>query len=128
MVGLGNDRSSNISTMNDRNSRTRMKSRLQTKYISSGVPPLSSQQRRNVVLTELNKRITDLKMEGGVQTRAQNDPQTKLQPSAAQTRRDSNSTTSSFYGSMRSADMSRKSSLASQVNIIRKINSFRAIN
>lgn len=74
------------------------------------------QQRRNVAITDLNKRITDLKMEGGgVQSRTQTDSQTKLQPSTAQTRRDSNSTVSSYYGSMRSADMSRKSSLASQV-------------
>lgn len=116
MVGLGNDRTNTISAMNDRNTRTRMKSRLQTKYISSGTPSILPQQRRNVVITDLNKRITDLKMEGGIQNRSQTDPQTKLQTNT-QTRRDSNSTISSYYGSMRSADMSRKSSLASQVTI-----------
>lgn len=41
---------------------------------------------------------------------------TSTQP---QTRRDSNSTVSSYYGSMRSVDMSRKSSLASQASSMR---------
>lgn len=36
-----------------------------------------------------------------------------------QIRRDSNSTVSSYYGSMRSVDMSRKSSLASQASSMR---------
>lgn len=79
-------------------------------------------------IAELNTRITNLRMD---QCNAQ-PPQTKtqltelqqrLQPPVtqqqAQIRRDSNSTVSSYYGSMRSADMSRKSSLASQVSNMR---------
>lgn len=124
MVGLGTDRNATMPSVQDRNNaRNRMKARLQSKCIPSGgsMPPLtplpSVPQRRSVAITDLNRRITDLRMENGPgpQTRAQTDTQQRLQP-LSQIRRDSNSTVSSYYGSMRSADMSRKSSLASQVN------------
>lgn len=55
-------------------------------------------------LTDLNRRITDLKMAGGTNI-------------TAEIRRDSNSTVSTYYGSMKSADLysSRRSSQVSQV-------------
>ena len=61
--------------------------------------------RRNMGITELNKRITDLKMAGGNTT--------------AEIRRDSNSTVSTYYGSSKSTDLysSRRSSQVSQVCI-----------
>ncbi|ERL88998.1 hypothetical protein D910_06376 [Dendroctonus ponderosae] len=77
-------------------------------------------------ITDLNTRITNLRMEPGnaqpPQTKTQlTELQQRLQPplsqQQAQIRRDSNSTVSTYYGSMRSADMSRKSSVASQVAI-----------
>lgn len=57
-------------------------------------------------LTELNRRITDLKMAGSTNT-------------TAEIRRDSNSTVSTYYGSMKSADLysSRRSSQVSQVRL-----------
>jgi len=70
---------------------------------------------------DLNKRITDLKMEGGGgQTRqtSLSDLQLRLQP-FGEPRRDSNSTVSN-YGSMRSTDFSsRRSSQASVVSAVR---------
>lgn len=121
MVGIGNDRGG--IAINDRLSRNRMKPRLQAKPVSN-LSSVSSGQRKNIGITDLNRRITDLKMEGGItnqtQTKTQlTELQQRLQPpgnTQAQIRRDSNSTVSSYYGSMRSADMSRKSSLASQVS------------
>lgn len=120
MVGIGTERGA--MTVNDRLSRNRLKPRLQAKPISSNMSAVSS-TRKNLGITDLNKRITDLKVEGGVVCPSQNktqltELQQRLQPpgnTQAQIRRDSNSTVSSYYGSMRSADMSRKSSLASQV-------------
>ncbi|XP_066256389.1 transcriptional activator cubitus interruptus isoform X2 [Euwallacea similis] len=88
-------------------------------------PALSNQRK----IAELNTRITNLRMEPcsaqPPQTKTQlTELQQRLQPAVvsqqqAQIRRDSNSTVSSYYGSMRSADMSRKSSLASQVSNMR---------
>ncbi|XP_054280487.1 transcriptional activator cubitus interruptus [Macrosteles quadrilineatus] len=83
---------------------------LKAKLGAKGVPPstmpsIPHQQqpgmRRGIgTLTELNRRITDLKMAGGT----------------AEIRRDSNSTVSTYYGSMKSADLysSRRSSQVSQ--------------
>ncbi|GLV32090.1 cubitus interruptus [Carabus blaptoides fortunei] len=131
MVGLGTDRNSSMPAVQERNARNRMKSRLQNKCppSSGAIPTITSlptvPQRRSVAITDLNRRITDLRMEsgGGVgpQTRIQTDV-SRFQPlggGGAQIRRDSNSTVSSYYGSMRSADMSRKSSLASQASGLR---------
>ncbi|KAJ8675209.1 hypothetical protein QAD02_010995 [Eretmocerus hayati] len=72
---------------------------------------------------DLNRRITDLKMEGGVTQNRQTslaDLQLRLQP-LGEPRRDSNSTVSTAYGSMKSADFgsSRRSSQASGVSAIR---------
>ncbi|KAL1518353.1 hypothetical protein ABEB36_001988 [Hypothenemus hampei] len=90
-------------------------------------PALTNQRK----IAELNTRITNLRMDpcGGVAHKSQaqsqfTELQQRLQPSLsqqqqAQIRRDSSSTVSSYYGSMRSADMSRKSSLASQVSNMR---------
>lgn len=123
MVGIGTERGG--VAVNDRISRNRMKPRLQAKPLSN-LSPMTAAQRKNIGITDLNRRITDLKMESGVpgqtQTKTQlTELQQRLQPpgnTQAQIRRDSNSTVSSYYGSMRSADMSRKSSLASQVSFV----------
>ncbi|XP_072376701.1 uncharacterized protein ci isoform X2 [Diabrotica undecimpunctata] len=121
MVGIGNERGG--VALAERTPRVRMK------HLTKGKPtsiPSMTAQRKNIA--DLNRRITDLKMEGNTtgppQTKTQlTDIQQRLQPSGgntqAQIRRDSNSTVSSYYGSMRSADMSRKSSLASQASSMR---------
>ncbi|XP_076263287.1 transcriptional activator cubitus interruptus isoform X2 [Rhynchophorus ferrugineus] len=77
-------------------------------------------------IADLNTRITNLKMDTITQPQPKTqltELQQRLQPpisqQQAQIRRDSSSTVSSYYGSMRSADMSRKSSLASQVSNMR---------
>ncbi|XP_019886958.2 zinc finger protein GLI1 [Ooceraea biroi] len=70
---------------------------------------------------DLNRRITDLKVEGGGQTRqtSLSDLQLRLQP-LGEPRRDSNSTVSTYYGSMKSADFSsRRSSQASGFSAVR---------
>ncbi|XP_046682490.1 transcriptional activator cubitus interruptus isoform X2 [Homalodisca vitripennis] len=88
-----------------------LKAKLQAKGVPS-VPlqPLIPHQQqppgpRRVLgtLTELNRRITDLKMAGSTNI-------------TAEVRRDSNSTVSTYYGSMKSADLygSRRSSQVSQ--------------
>lgn len=116
MVGIGTDRGIAVS---DRGSRARMKPRLQLKPPPSNLATMNVPQRKNIGITDLNKRINDLKMESGTtQIKQFTELQQRLQPPVTnntQIRRDSNSTVSSYYGSMRSADMSRKSSLASQV-------------
>ncbi|XP_056648164.1 transcriptional activator cubitus interruptus [Diorhabda sublineata] len=120
MVGLGNERGGVAVT--ERTPRVRMKHLVKGK--PSTIPPANN-QRKNIA--DLNRRITDLKMEGNTtgsaQTKSQfTDLQQRLQPpgnTQAQIRRDSNSTVSSYYGSMRSADMSRKSSVASQSSSMR---------
>lgn len=107
-------------------SRNRLKGRLNAK----GIPnmPIGVANMRGIHgvapqgnIGELNKRITDLKMEGGGggQTRqtSLSDLQLRLQP-FGEPRRDSNSTISTYYGSMRSADLSsRRSSQASVVRM-----------
>lgn len=123
MVGIGSERGGGGGVAVSERPRTRLKPRIQIK------PPLSPMlppQRKNIGITDLNKRITDLKMENGVNTQIQpKSPITDLQHrmqlnnTQVQIRRDSNSTVSSYYGSMRSADMSRKSSLASQGSSLR---------
>ncbi|XP_048512605.1 transcriptional activator cubitus interruptus isoform X2 [Athalia rosae] len=68
---------------------------------------------------ELNRRITDLKMESGARQTTLTDLQLRLQP-LSEPRRDSNSTVSTYYGSMRSADFgSRRSSQASGLSAVR---------
>lgn len=105
-------------------SRNRLKGRLNAK----GMPNMPSvgnmRGLRGVApqgnIGDLNKRITDLKMEGsGGQTRqtSLSDLQLRLQP-FGEPRRDSNSTVSTYYGSMRSTDFSsRRSSQASVVRM-----------
>ncbi|XP_032681246.1 transcriptional activator cubitus interruptus isoform X2 [Odontomachus brunneus] len=110
-------------------SRNRLKGRLNVK----GVPnlPIGVGNVRGVRgvtpqgnIGDLNRRITDLKMEGGGgggQTRqtSLSDLQLRLQP-LSEPRRDSNSTESTSYGSMRSMDFgSRRSSQASAVSAVR---------
>ncbi|KAF5297393.1 hypothetical protein FQR65_LT01324 [Abscondita terminalis] len=120
MVGIGTERGS--VTVGNASSRNRIKLRLQTKP-SGTLPALTAITRKNSGITDLNRRITDLKVEGTTNTKTQiTELQQRLQPSTTaqpQIRRDSNSTVSSYYGSMRSADMSRKSSLASQASSMR---------
>lgn len=73
--------------------------------------------RRNIGITDLNRRINDLKMESGTSSLKTSahmtaDVQTRLQPQTQINRRDSNnSTVSSYYGTM-----SRKSSQTSQLS------------
>lgn len=129
MVGIGSERGGSNAggggggvSVNNRLPRTQMKPRLQAKPLPT-LQNMTVTQRKTIGITDLNRRITDLKVEGGVTTNPQTkgqmmDVQQRLQPigtNQTQIRRDSNSTVSSYYGSMRSADMSRKSSLASQV-------------
>nr|XP_023018240.1 transcriptional activator cubitus interruptus isoform X2 [Leptinotarsa decemlineata] len=122
MVGIGSDRGG--LAISERTPRVRMKHL--AKYKPSNIPTANN-QRKNIA--DLNRRITDLKMEGkgsltgSPQLKTQfTDIQQRLQPAVntqIQIRRESNSTVSSYYGSMRSADMSRKSSLASQASSMR---------
>lgn len=109
-------------------SRNRLKGRLNAKGLSN--LPVSVGNIRSVRgiapqgnISDLNRRITDLKMEGGGggQTRqtSLSDLQLRLQP-LNEPRRDSNSTVSTYYGSMRSTDFgSRRSSQASGVSAVR---------
>ncbi|XP_017768085.1 PREDICTED: transcriptional activator cubitus interruptus isoform X2 [Nicrophorus vespilloides] len=122
MVQIGNERGGGIAVQ-DRSMRNRLRPKLLAKSNLQTLPPTI--QRKTLGMTEINRRITDLKVEGGItngpQTKTQlTDLQARLQPlTQAQIRRDSNSTVSSYYGSMKSADMSRKSSLASQASSMR---------
>lgn len=109
--------------MIDRNPRNRFKPRLQAKGISSlsNIPEIN---RRNMRPLEANKRISDLKTEPGpsltplggteLPPRLQFPPSTTINPNVnvnANVRRDSiSSNASSFYYSMKSADVSRRSS------------------
>lgn len=107
--------------MMDRNPRNRFKPRLQAKGISSlsNIPEIN---RRNMRPLDANKRISDLKTEPGIITqlggtellpRLQFPPSTTINPNvnANTVRRDSiSSNASSFYYSMKSADVSRRSS------------------
>lgn len=108
-------------------SRNRLKGRLNAK----GMPnmPIGVANVRGIRgvalqgnIGDLNRRITDLKMEGnGGQTRqtSLSDLQLRLQP-LGEPRRDSSSTVSTYYGSMKSTDFgSRRSSQASAVSALR---------
>jgi len=107
-------------------SRNRLKGRLNAKGIPNLPIGVASVRGNRAVpqgnIGDLNTRITDLKMEsGGGQTRqtSLSDLQLRLQP-LGEPRRDSNSTVSTYYGSMRSTDFgSRRSSQASGVSAIR---------
>lgn len=118
MVAIGTDRGGGgvgSVAISERTPRVRMKPRPPQSKINNICLPRGG-------IAELNKRINDLKMEGCT-------PQTKTQitdirlhsPNTTQItqRRDSNSTICSNYGSMKSVDMSRKSSLASQASSMR---------
>lgn len=103
-------------------SRNRMKGRLNIKPLPSS---MSSGIRGRIIGTQqgnigdLNRRITDLKMEGNTRQTSLSDLQLRLQP-FSEPRRDSNSTISTYYGSMRSTDFgSRRSSQASGVSAVR---------
>lgn len=110
------------SMISDRNPRNRFKPRLQAKGISSlsNIPEIN---RRNMRPLDANRRISDLKAEPGtgpsltplggteLQTRLQFPPSTTINPISNAIRRDSiSSNASSFYYSMKSADISRRSS------------------
>lgn len=108
-------------------SRNRLKGRLNAKVIPNmPIGVANVRGIRGVTLQgnigDLNRRITDLKMEGGGgQTRqtSLSDLQLRLQP-LGEPRRDSNSTVSTYYGSMKSTDFgSRRSSQASAVSAVR---------
>ncbi|KAK0086535.1 hypothetical protein PV325_003025 [Microctonus aethiopoides] len=108
-------------------SRNRMKGRLNAKALSPSVGGLRGARVTGPQgnIGELNRRITDLKMEGGTTTTTTtrqtslSDLQLRLQP-LSEPRRDSNSTVSTYYGSMRSTDFgSRRSSQASAVSAVR---------
>lgn len=111
-------------------SRNRLKNRLGSKP-GSNLAPLGGGNMRITRgqggsqgnIGDLNRRITDLKMEGGGAPNRQtslSDLQLRLQP-LSEPRRDSNSTVSTYYGSMKSTDFgsSRRSSQASGVSAIR---------
>lgn len=110
--------------ISDRNPRNRFKPRLQAKGISSlsNIPEIN---RRIMRPLDANKRVSDLKTEpgtgpsltllGGTElpsiNRSQFPPSTTINPTANAVRRDSiSSNASSFYYSMKSADISRRSS------------------
>ncbi|XP_055530506.1 transcriptional activator cubitus interruptus [Wyeomyia smithii] len=148
MVDMGGPTSAATAGSRSSAPRNRFKNRINNKgslmnNMLSNIPEINNY--RNFGLGELNKRITDLKMEPGTTPPPQPSPiskncQTDLgglrpPPGPAQTctnammtnaylnpgqiRRDSNnSTTSSSYYSMRSADISRRSSQASQQSSI----------
>ncbi|XP_069175168.1 LOW QUALITY PROTEIN: transcriptional activator cubitus interruptus [Procambarus clarkii] len=114
--------------LQERNLRNRLKNRLQAKGLSNILPNIPIGPRRSTSngVGELSQRITDLKMNGGMTTSQQarknlldlhfRPGQTMLQSN----RRDSNSTVSTYYGSMRSDSSlhpnSRRSSEVSQVS------------
>ncbi|XP_045128464.1 transcriptional activator cubitus interruptus-like isoform X3 [Portunus trituberculatus] len=115
--------------LQERNLRNRLKNRLQAKGLANILPSIPGGPRRTLGsggVGELSQRITDLKMTGGLTTPQQSRKtlidlnfragQTALQNN----RRDSNSTVSTYYGSMRSDSSlhpaSRRSSEVSQVS------------
>lgn len=121
-AGIGESVVAPCSIIADRNPRSRFKPRLQAKGISSlsNIPEVN---RRNMRTLEINRRISDLKEEPGnrlsvaplvgteTQTRLQFIPTNMINPTANTIRRDSiSSNASSFYYSMKSADVSRRSS------------------
>ncbi|XP_034941106.1 transcriptional activator cubitus interruptus isoform X2 [Chelonus insularis] len=105
-------------------SRNRMKGRLNAKAMPTlnpggGIRGTRIQGMQGNI-GDLNRRITDLKMEGGTPRQTSlSDLQLRLQP-LSEPRRDSNSTVSTYYGSMRSTDFgSRRSSQASAISAVR---------
>lgn len=124
-AGVGDSVVAPGSIITDRNPRNRFKPRLQAKGISSlsNIPEVN---RRNIRPLEINRRISDLKEEPGsgigltpligneTQTRLQFTPSNIINPMANAVRRDSiSSNASSFYYSMKSTDVSRRSSQGS---------------
>ncbi|CAK9830073.1 Transcriptional activator cubitus interruptus [Anthophora retusa] len=107
-------------------SRNRLKGRLNAKGMPSLPVSVSGMRGTRGMgpqgnIGDLNRRITDLKMEGGGPARqtSLSDLQLRLQP-LSEPRRDSNSTVSTYYGSMKSTDFgSRRSSQASGVSAVR---------
>lgn len=107
-------------------SRNRLKGRLNAKGMPSLPVSVSGMRGTRGMgpqgnIGDLNRRITDLKMEGGGPARqtSLSDLQLRLQP-LNEPRRDSNSTVSTYYGSMKSTDFgSRRSSQASGVSAVR---------
>lgn len=135
MVSWGPNAGGGLSNgVSERNSRNRFRGRLQAKGISalSNIPEVN---RRNIGIGELNRRIIDMKMEPGPtilpaptcptkSVQNMTDLQTRLQPpqiigNTSNRRDSSNSNASSFYCSMKSADMSRRSSQTSQLSTMR---------
>ncbi|KAE8745003.1 hypothetical protein FOCC_FOCC008415, partial [Frankliniella occidentalis] len=127
-VGLGPGGDGVAEVGVDRNARNRFKSRLHAKGLGS-----PRHHGGGGVIGEINRRIGDLKVEGSTTTNttttgngAQHimDLHARLAPPGTTTtalpdnRRDSNSTVSTYYGSMRSADLgsSRRSSGVSAVS------------
>ncbi|XP_055632185.1 transcriptional activator cubitus interruptus [Toxorhynchites rutilus septentrionalis] len=149
MVDLGGPTATATAGVRSGGPRHRLKNRISNKgsLVSnplSNIPEINN-QRNHFGLGELNRKITDLKMEPGTTPPPMSSPIAKscltdlgnLRPptgpspactntmmtnaylNPAQNRRDSNnSTTSSSYYSMRSADISRRSSQASQQSSI----------
>lgn len=132
MVG-GMDQPSQPQQILASSQRSRMKNRLSAKPMGVNLPRVSRTGGGFGAIPpgggnmgDLNKRITDLKMEGGGTTTLPSNPrqttladlQLRLQPLTAEPRRDSNCTVSTYYGSMKSSDFgsSRRSSQASGVS------------
>ncbi|XP_063216958.1 uncharacterized protein LOC134527885 [Bacillus rossius redtenbacheri] len=110
--------------LSDRSTQHHLKSRLQVKGVSV-MPQLSfvvgtRKTTSGANIRELNRRITDLKMEGSkhITSPSHQTQMLDLQLQQANSRRDSNSTVSTCYGSMKSSEMgsSRRSSQTSQVS------------
>ncbi|XP_050691009.1 transcriptional activator cubitus interruptus-like isoform X3 [Eriocheir sinensis] len=117
-------------SLQERNLRNRLKNRLQAKGLANILPNIPGGPRRTPGgcggVGELSQRITDLKMTGGM-TSSQQARKTlidlNLRPghtAVQNNRRDSNSTVSTYYGSMRSDSSihpaSRRSSEVSQAS------------
>lgn len=115
-------------SLQERNLRNRLKNRLQAKGLANILPNIPGGPRRTLGsggVGELSQRITDLKMTGGMTTPQQTrktliDLNFRPGQTTVQNRRDSNSTVSTYYGSMRSDSSlhpaSRRSSEVSQVS------------
>lgn len=118
MVGLSSNGNTNCGASLSRN---RIKCRISSKA-PSPLTNIPEDKRQNIGIGELNRQISDLKMESCTQQNQQviTDVNKKLANHInSQTRRDSNnSTTSSYYCSMRSNEMSRRSSQNSQISSI----------
>lgn len=112
MVGLSTSGGTGGGTSVSRNNRLKCKFSPKPSLPLSNIP---EGKRQYIGIGELNRRINDLKME--TNKNATNDLNTKLNTITPQIRRDStNSTVSSYYCSMRSADISRRSSQNSQMS------------